>query len=56
MHALLAAVALASEASGEHKQLEMGDMLVYLAIIAGAVFFVVIAGLGYFTFGDDDKH
>lgn len=56
MHALLAAALLASEATGEHKQLALGDMLVYLAIIAGAVFFVVLAGLGYFTFGDDNKH
>ena len=56
MHALLAALTFASEAAGEHKQLEMGDMLVYVAIIAGAVFFVVLAGLGFFTFNDDDKH
>lgn len=56
MNGLLGALILASEASGEHKQLEIGDILVYLALIAGATFFVVLAGLGYFTFGDDKKH
>lgn len=55
MNGLLAASILATEASGGHRQLEIGDILVYLAVIAGATFFVVLAGLGYFTFGDDDK-
>jgi len=56
MNALLAALTFAVEGAGEHKQLEIGDILVYVAIIAGATFFVVLAGLGYFTFGDDEKH
>jgi hypothetical protein len=28
---------------------------IVLGIIAAALFVVVLAGLGYFTFGDDDK-
>ena len=45
------ALVLAAETAGELKQLEVGDLLVYLAIIAAAMFFVVLAGLGYFTPG-----
>lgn len=32
----------------------MPATLVVLALIAGAVFVIVLAGLGYFTFDDDD--
>ena len=57
MSALLAAVTFAAETAGDHKQLEMSDLLVYLGIIVAAVFFVVLAGLGYFSpSGGDDSH
>ena len=45
----MSALLLAAETAHELKQLELGDLLVYLAIIAAAMFFVIIAGLGYFT-------
>ncbi|HVM07511.1 MAG TPA: hypothetical protein VM345_03525 [Acidimicrobiales bacterium] len=55
MHALTAAAIYASEAAGEHKELEMSDLLLYLGIIAAATFFIVLAGLGYFSPGSDKK-
>ena len=48
------ALLLAAE-GGEPKPLEAGDLLLYLAIIAAATFFVLLAGFGYFTPGGDKK-
>lgn len=56
MSALLAAVTFAAETAGDTKQLETSDLLVYLGIIVAAVFFVVLAGFGYFSTGSDDSH
>ena len=50
MSLLLAAL----QAHEEPAPLEAGDLLIYLAIIAGALFFVVLAGFGYFGTGSDD--
>ena len=48
------ALLLAAETAGELKQLQVGDLLIYIGIIAAAMFFVILAGLGYFTPGSGD--
>jgi hypothetical protein len=50
MHSLL----LAQTHAEPPQPLEAADILVFLAIVAAAVFFVVLAGLGYFTPGKGD--
>ena len=52
MQLLLLAAQAHSEAP---KPLEARDVLLYLGIIAAATFFVVLAGLGYFTPGSGDS-
>ena len=51
MHLLL----LAAQLREGSEQLRVGDILLILAVIAAAVFFVVLAGFGYFSPGDNDK-